>query len=135
MKQTILVFIALLSAQALASPAVIYSCTGKDSLSGQAITFDLTFSEWAPEIGYSNESVTVLRQGWETLANPIVLQMFDGNDQNACSRNEVGEIYMSSEHFKMEPTAQGDIADYKVSFKSDCADAKFNLEAYCFHQY
>lgn len=131
-----LLLIALLSAgsQAFATGAVAYNCVGKNSLNGEAVTFDVLFADHAPGHGYTNQSITILRRGWETLEKPIVLQMYDATEQNHCSVNSLGEINFDGKYFEMTPTAEGDIAPYKMSVKSQCAQAKLEIESYCFFQ-
>lgn len=118
---------------AFASPAVSYSCVGKNKVNGEAVTFNLVFSDYGREEGYTNEAITILKKSWEDRSAPaIVLQMHGATPQNDCQKNEQGETYMNGP-FSMDPTEEGNLAAYKISFQTGClADRKLDVQAYCF---
>lgn len=64
------------------------------------------------------------------LEKPITFQMYGATKKNSCTKTEFGEIYLKSE-FEMTPTQNDDIADYKVTVKTDCPDNRFDIKAYC----
>lgn len=135
MKALTLIGILALSLNAMAAPATTYVCVGTNEGTRDAIGFDLTFSDWTPDTSYTNESVTITRRGFEVLEKPIVLQMKGANAQNNCQANQFGEIYMNGDGFEMNPTNEGDIAPYQVSFTSKCGtDHQYSVKAYCFHE-
>lgn len=131
-----LTFLALTtSTSAFAAPAVSYSCVGKNKANGEAVPFNLLFADHGREEGYTNESITLLKKSWEDDSTPaVVLQMHGATAQNDCRKNDLGEIYMNGS-FTMDPTEEGNIAAYKISFKTDCvAGRKLDVEAYCFFE-
>lgn len=120
-------------ASAFASPAVSYTCVGKNNVSGEAVVFELLFADYAPGHGYTNESITIIKRGWEQLQKPLVLQMKGATNENNCEINEENETYMHG-GFEMVP-AENITPDYKVSFKSACReDQKFDVSGYCYYQ-
>jgi hypothetical protein len=134
-KSIVLGVMAVSSVNAFAAGAVAYSCIGKNAVTGEAVVMELLFSDSAPGAGYTNESVTITKSGGIELKKAIVLQMYDANTKNECQKNSQGEINMSGD-LNMEPTKQGDIADYTIAFKSLCGkDKSFDLKAYCLFQY
>lgn len=125
---------AMIGSEALAAPAMLYTCVGKDKKTEAAVSFDVIFADYARGEGYTNQAITILRRGYETLENPIVLQMYQATQKNECQRNYANEIFLLGEHFEMIPTAEGELAPYKMIVKSACADAELDLEGYCFFQ-
>lgn len=134
MKHLIFAATLLVSSYSFAGAAVLYNCAGVDSVSGDSVVFELAFSDSAPDVGYTNQSVTIEKQGSEVLQKKIVFQMFEATKQNQCSRNDQDEIYLA-EGFDMIPAPNGNLAAYQVNVKSNCADAKVDIKAYCFFQY
>ncbi|MGZ3695267.1 MAG: hypothetical protein ACXWQO_14175 [Bdellovibrionota bacterium] len=132
-------FIAILTltiisaAPAFAAPAVGYSCVGNNKVTGQAVSFDLTFSDYGNGEGYTNESITIGKKPWDDNSiDLVILQMHGATQKNNCQKNGQGEINMYG-HFSMDPTEKGNFAPYKVSFKTDCLAAKkYDVQAYCF---
>ena len=125
--------ILLMSAQAKAAPAVSYNCIGKDKLSKMSVVFELLFSDHGPDVGYTNESITIVKKGWQTLMHPQVFQMYGATKRNHCSKNSLNEIYLHA-NFDMSIPSKREVADYRVSFKSSCAEAKFDVTGYCFFE-
>lgn len=123
----------VLSASALASPAVSYTCVGINNANKQAVTFELLFSEHDREIGYANQSITITREGGMDASAPYVLQI-TSKERLACKKNPTAdETYLPGSQFSMDPTRDGDLAPYQVSFKSKCAaDRQYDVKAYCF---
>ncbi len=66
--------------------AVTYNCLGADKVSGNSVVMELTFSDHGNKVGYTNQSITVIKKGWETLAQPIVFQMYGANKENNCKK-------------------------------------------------
>lgn len=115
---------------AFASPAVTYNCVGKNKLNGESVVFELLFSDHDREVGYSNQSITVTKRGWEVLAKPITFQMYGASEKNNCKTNEHGEIFMHG-GFSMDPS----VDDYGVSFKTSCnAETAMDVKGVCFFQ-
>lgn len=126
-----------LASPAFANMAVTYSCLGKNKVNGASVLFELQFSDYAREAGYTNQSITVLKRGWERLEKPVVFQMYGATKRNQCKKNDLGEIYLDAD-LEMTPTAQGDErADYTVSLKAHCgkAEDKLDVKAYCAFEY
>jgi hypothetical protein len=119
-----------LSTHAFASPAVSYSCAGKNSVTKEAVTFEVLFAESDLELGYTNQAITVTKQGWESA--PVTFQMYGATKANACQKNENGELY-SAAAFKMDPVKKGALGDFIVSFRTNCGDRlNFNVKGVCF---
>ncbi|RZA06324.1 MAG: hypothetical protein EOP11_10655 [Proteobacteria bacterium] len=120
----------LLSANAFASPAVSYSCVGKNSVTKEAVTFEVLFAESDLELGYTNQAITVTKQGWET--SPVTFQMYGATKANACQKNESGELYHSA-GFKMDSVKKGSLGDFTMSFRANCGERlDFNVKGVCF---
>lgn len=121
---------------AFAGAAVGYSCVGRDNFKNEAVVFDLLFSDSAPKVGYTNQSITITKKGGLSLEPGIVLQMFDAKTKNKCKKNDIGEFYLMASDFDMQPQADGEMGDYLVSFKIECgADIKFDVKGLCFFEY
>lgn len=133
----ILIAWATSSVTAFASPAVGYSCVGKNKSNGQAVVFDLMFSDWAREEGYTNQSITITKNGGEyELSKPQTLQMSSATAANECKKSPDGATYLNGLHFLMEPLPQGMFADYAVTFALACPGAeKLDVQAYCSFEY
>ncbi|MBS1968867.1 MAG: hypothetical protein JSU04_01080 [Bdellovibrionales bacterium] len=134
MKHFIFAATLLVSSYSFAGAAVLYNCAGVDNVGGESVVFELAFSDSAPGVGYTNQAVTVEKMGSDVPQKKIVFQMFEATKKNECSRNEQDEIYLAG-GFDMIPTANGNLAAYQVNVKSNCADAKVDIKAYCFFQY
>jgi hypothetical protein len=134
MKALTLIALALtLSTNAFAGAAVAYTCVGKNKVNNEAVVFEVIFADHAHEVGYTNQSVTVLKRGWQDLATPITFQMFGANAKNNCKKNSNEEINMHG-GFEMD-TVPGDLADFAISFKSACReDQKFDVKGLCYFQ-
>jgi hypothetical protein len=134
MKHFVFAATLLMSSYSLAGAAVLYNCAGIDSVSGDSVVFELAFSDSAPGLGYTNQSITIEKQGFEAPQKKTVFQMFEATKQNQCTRNNLDEIYLV-EGFDMLPTANDNLAAYQVNVKSNCADANVDIKSYCFFQY
>ena len=134
MKALVLTALTLaLSSNALAAPATAYSCVGKNKVNGEAVVFEVLMADHAPGAGYTNQSVTVIKRGWETLAKPLTLQMYDATKKNNCQPTGQDELYMH-EGFDMTP-APGNTPAYETTFKSACsADQQYDVTGFCFFQ-
>jgi hypothetical protein len=130
MKALLAALALLIGSQAHAGGAVEYNCLGKDAASGESVLLTLTFSEYDREVGYSNQSITILKKGWETLEKPIVFQMSGATKKNNCTINENGEIRLKTD-INMTPTQNNKIAEYEITVKTDCKDAQFDISAQC----
>ena len=138
MKTFILTLLLSLSfiGQASANGAVSYLCTGKNALDRHAVQFELMFSDYARGEGYTNESISISRIGWESLEKPYVLQIRGGDAKNDCKVNDLNEIYINHENFNMLPTEEGNAAAYKITFISKCGGSRnFDVTAYCFFEH
>lgn len=124
----------LLSVNAFSAAAVTYTCVGHNKAANEAVVFELMFSDHAREVGYTNQSITIQKRGYEQLTNPITLQMFGATKKNNCKLNENNEYNLHASNFKMDP-APGDLPAYEVSFKSACEnDQQFDVRGVCFFQ-
>lgn len=65
MKFLITIVLALVSSQSFASSAVQYNCLGKDAVSGNSIFLEVDFGDYGPEVGYTNQSITIVKNGDE----------------------------------------------------------------------
>lgn len=130
MKSVIFALLLLATTQSFASGAVMYNCLGKDVLSNENIVFTLLFGSHSNQTGYTDQSITITQKGWEQYENPIVLQMYKATKKNNCTKNQDGEIHLKTD-FKMDPASEADIADFIVTFKSDCPELKLDVKSYC----
>jgi hypothetical protein len=132
MKILYLFLCAFYTSQAFSGAAVLYNCVGKNKVNSESVVFEIQFSDSSSEAGYTNQAITVTKSGWENLKKPDVLQMYQATKENNCQLNEAGERYYPGT-FDMRPTKEKDLADYIVTFNSDCGkDKNYNITAFCF---
>jgi hypothetical protein len=136
--KSILILIAMaISTNVFAAPASSYTCVGKNAVNDEAVSFELLFADHAPEAGYTNQSITITKSGLDSLATPVVLQMFEASEDNNCKVNELGETYLYDSNWEMTPLEdEKGILGFKVNFKSSCdADHDFDVKAVCILTY
>lgn len=134
MKTIISMALFALTMNAFAGGAVNYNCTGKNAATGESVLYEVTFADSAMEVGYTNQSVTVLKVGWEVLELPVTFQMFGARVSNVCKKNENGEIMMTGKSsFNMVPVKEGSMGDYEISFKIKCGtEVNYDVKGICF---
>jgi hypothetical protein len=122
------------SLNVFAGAAVNFNCTGKNTASGAPVLYEATFADSAPEVGYTNQSVTVLKEGWEVLEKPLTFQMYGARTSNVCKKNENGEINMAGKtSFSMVPVKAGSVGDYAINFKIKCGSTvNYDVKDVCF---
>lgn len=129
MKKIIMSLTVLASTSVFASPAVLYSCIGTDSKTQTSVAFELLFSDHDGRTGYTNESITITKRGYEDLSSkPVVFQMRGANKKNHCMKVN-GEIMLNGKNFDMSPSKEVD--GYVIKIKSDCVGAEANIKAIC----
>jgi hypothetical protein len=133
MKVLLTIFCLLVTANAFASPAVSYSCIGKNKATNETVVFSVMFSDWAMKESYTNESITIEKVAGQTLdeATAVTYQMHGANKKNDCKKNSQGEINMASDFF-MEPLSNS-TADWTVTVKTSCKQQPLDLKGYCFN--
>jgi hypothetical protein len=137
MKNVILVLVMIAANSAFAAAAASYTCVGKNKAKqNESVSFDLLFADSAPGAGYTNQSITITKEGSFPLQKAVVLQMYDATAKNECKVTSQGEINLSGKHFSMEPTKEGSLADYEVTFKISCANGpQYDVVAGCVFDY
>ncbi len=134
MKSLIAMSLFACSLNVFAGAAVNYNCTGKNAASGASVLYEVTFADSAPEVGYTNQSVTVIKEGWEILEKPVTFQMYGARISNICKKNEMGEIMLTGKSsFNMVPVKSGSMGDYAISFKIKCGTTvNYDVKGVCF---
>jgi hypothetical protein len=124
-----------LSPAAFASPAVSYSCVGRNAVTKEAVTFEVLFAESDLEHGYMNQAVSITKEGWAVPEEPSTYQMYGATKENACQKTPEGEVYMHGD-FEMLPTKKNAVGDFNATFKVNCGERRnYDVKGVCFYEH
>lgn len=135
MKAVLVILLSLtLATQALAAGAMEYSCMGVNKIDGKYIEFDVTYSDYAREAGFTNQSVSISKVGNIEPQNFKTLQMFGATKDNACQvvgTESSDELYLNKDNFSMTDAHQGAEYDSIVTLQSGCIGHELNVVGVC----
>jgi hypothetical protein len=89
-KSCLMLVATLMAAKSYAAGAQAYTCVGVNKANKKVIEINVAYDVYAPEVGFTNKSVTITNVGGKKLVKPIALQMYDANSSNHCKTNLYG---------------------------------------------
>ncbi len=132
MKVILVLITTVIATHAFAAAAVSYSCVGRNLTDRESVVFDIQFSDSAPDVGYTNESITITKKSGIPLDKPMIFQMFGATKFNYCKATNAGEIYLKIK-LNMTQIKNEALSGYSVTIKADCGAPaeKLNITGIC----
>ena len=133
MKSLLVVLLSLATTQVFDAGAIGYDCVGRNRADGTGIEYNVYYQDYAPEAGYTDQSIVITKIGAVDINEGIKLQMFGATKENDCKATGQGETYFNAGklNFEMTTPHNDDGIAYINRVKSICDNAKFDIIGVC----